>query len=232
MPSRTRHEQDDSSVAVLPGADTRKRVLAAAMEVFAARGFDGATLREITARAGANIAAVNYYFRSKEELIREVLDVYVRPIMDARHAALDACERAAKDRPPALHAVVEAFVLPMVHLSRDPHGGRALIRLLLQSRALPRDTTRSFTRDMFDPVLHRFVKVIGRALPGMSPEVIFWRIDFALGAMMQILTDSDPGSRRLAVLSNGACDTDDDNAIGAQLVAFLVGAFRAPAPQL
>jgi hypothetical protein len=80
-------------------------------------------------------------------------------------------------------------------------------------------------------VLHRFVKVIGRALPGLSQEVIFWRIDFALGAMMQILTDSDPGSRRLAVLSNGACNTDDDNAIGAHLVAFLVGAFRAPSPQ-
>lgn len=225
MASRTKLD-----VAAAPGADTRERVLVAAMEVFAAHGFDGATLREITALARANIAAVNYYFRSKDELIRQVLDVFVKPIMTARLAALDECERAAGDRPPDLEAVIGAFVLPMVYLSRDHHGGRSLIRLLLQTRALPRAATRSFTQETFNPVLHRFVEAIGRVLPEMSREVIFWRIDFALGAMMQILTDCDPGSRRLAILSGEMCDTDDDDAIASQLVAFLVGGFRAPPP--
>jgi len=200
------------------------------MQVFAEHGFDGATLREITALAGANIAAVNYYFRSKDELIRHVLDVYVRPIMASRLEALDECERLAGERGPDLEAVIEALVLPMVYLSRDRRGGRALIRLLLQSRALPRDATRSFTHETFDPVLHRFVDAIGRAVPALSREAIFWRIDFAVGAMMQILTDSDSGSRRLATLSGGLCDTDDNAAIAAQLVAFIAGGFQAPSP--
>lgn len=197
------------------------------MHVFAERGFDGATLREITARAGANIAAVNYYFRSKDELIRHVLDVFIRPIMKSRMEALDSCERAAGDRPPDLYSVVEALVQPMVYLSRDGHGGRALIRLLLQTRALPRDATRSFTYETFDPILHRFADAIGRAVSGLSRQDIYWRIDFAVGAMMQILTDSDSGSRRLANLSGGLCDTDDNDAIAAQLVTFIVGGFRA-----
>lgn len=222
------HEKQNAAVA--PGADTRERVLVAAMEVFATQGFDGATLREITALAGANIAAVNYYFRSKDELIRQVLDVFIKPIVIARQVALEKCERDAGQSLPDLEAVIEAFALPMVYLSRDHHGGRSLIRLLLQTRALPRAATRSFTQETFNPVLHRFVDVLARILPEMSREVIFWRLDFALGAMMQILTDSDPGSRRLAILSNEICDTDNDDAIAAQLVAFLVGGFRAAPP--
>lgn len=52
---------------------TRERVLEAAGELFAARGFDGVNVREITAKAGASPAAVNYHFRSKEELYIEAV---------------------------------------------------------------------------------------------------------------------------------------------------------------
>lgn len=210
------------------GGDTRGRVLAAALEVFAERGFDGATLRDITETAGANIAAVNYYFRSKEELIRQVLEVYVRPIMAARLAALDECERGAVRGAPRLETVVEALVRPMVNLSRDRRGGRALVRLLLQTRALPRETTHSFIHAAFDPAVQRFVTAFARALPALSRETVFWRYDFALGAIMQVLTDSDPASRRLAELSGGLCDTNDDDAIVAHLVAFITAGLRAP----
>ena len=51
--------------------DTRQRLLESAVEVFAEKGFRDATVHEICERAGANIAAVNYYFRSKENLYAE-----------------------------------------------------------------------------------------------------------------------------------------------------------------
>jgi AcrR family transcriptional regulator len=53
---------------------TRERLLETAGEVFAEYGLHGATIREITSRAGANVAAVNYYFRDKEELYAAVLE--------------------------------------------------------------------------------------------------------------------------------------------------------------
>src|SRR3981081_2580660 len=56
--------------------NTRDKILNAAGEVFAERGFEGATVRAITERAGVNIAAINYHFRDKSEL-------YTRVVMDA-----------------------------------------------------------------------------------------------------------------------------------------------------
>lgn len=47
---------------------TRAEILQAALEEFAARGFDGATLRDIAARVGMNHAMIRYYYETKEKL--------------------------------------------------------------------------------------------------------------------------------------------------------------------
>ncbi len=56
------------------GGDTRQRVLEAAGEVFSEKGFEKATVREIVERAGANVNAVNYYFKGKRALFLALLD--------------------------------------------------------------------------------------------------------------------------------------------------------------
>ena len=51
---------------------TKERILGAAEELFAQHGFAGTSLRQVTSRADVNIAAVNYHFGSKENLVNEV----------------------------------------------------------------------------------------------------------------------------------------------------------------
>ena len=53
---------------------SRERILAAALEVFAAKGFEAASISEITAAAGVSRGLVSYYFATKEELAAELLD--------------------------------------------------------------------------------------------------------------------------------------------------------------
>jgi AcrR family transcriptional regulator len=240
MKVMTRRRSAAGTPARAPAADTRSagaadddpraRILAAAQQVFAASGFEAATLREITDRAGVNIAAVNYYFRSKDALVRQVLERLMTPYVQARLAALDACERATDRGPPALEDVVSALVRPMVRLSLDAAGGRSLIRLIQQVRARPSMETTNFFIERVDPVVHRFIAAFARALPHLDRAVLFWRYNFALGAVMQVLTDSDPAFERLKRLSGGLCDTGDDAAVIAQLEAVIMAGFRAPAP--
>jgi AcrR family transcriptional regulator len=218
-----------ATVAPEADEDPRERIVEAALHIFAAEGFETATLRAITERAGVNIAAVNYYFRSKDELLRHVLDRLIAPYIRARLDALEAVEVAAEPGAPALEAIVEALVRPMVELSRDAEGGRSLIRLILQVRALPRDETTQVFVERVDPVVHRFIAAFGRALPDLPKAEIFWRYNFALGSVMQVLTDSDPTAMRLKRLSAGLCDTDDQEGVIARLIRMLAAGFRAPA---
>lgn len=208
-------------------SETRRRILVAAEKVFAEHGFDIATLRDITDTAGVNLAAVNYYFASKDALIQEVLDRRMMPYSRARLLALETCQKAVGDRAPTVPEIAEALVRPMVKLSRDLKGsGRSLIRLLLQVRARPTEDTLRIFIDRVDPTVHRFVEAFGAAAPHLSHEELYWRYNFSVGAVMQVLTDADPVTNRLNRLSSGRCDTNDDEALIRQLVAYISAGFQ------
>jgi TetR/AcrR family transcriptional regulator, regulator of cefoperazone and chloramphenicol sensitivity len=71
------------------GPVTRDRLIEAAGEVFAEKGLHGALIRDITRRAGANIASVNYYFRDKFELYALVLRQVHESLFVALNQPLD-----------------------------------------------------------------------------------------------------------------------------------------------
>lgn len=209
--------------------DPRERILLAAQDVFLEQGFELATVREITLRAGVNVAAINYYFGSKDELLAATLDRIMEPYTEARVKALSAAEAAAAPEPAAFDAIIEALVRPMVELSRDQDGARPLTRLIQQIRARPSEGTQRFFVSRVDPAVFQFINALQRALPHLARADIFWRYNFAIGAVMQVLIDSDPATHRLKRLSGNLCDTGDDEQIIAQVVAFVSGGFRAPA---
>ncbi len=81
------------------GGETKQRILAAALNVFAEQGYNAATLREITSAAGVNIAAVNYHFGSKQALMRAVFGRLARPVNELRLKLLDEYEEQAGGKP-------------------------------------------------------------------------------------------------------------------------------------
>ena len=80
------------STPTLTDQETRQRLLDAATQLFAERGFNQVTVRDICAAAGANLAAVNYYFRDKWGLYQQVLGIVIEEAKrnnEAAHAALE-----------------------------------------------------------------------------------------------------------------------------------------------
>lgn len=229
MEPSVRSRPSDQRASQPRDEDPRERILLAAEDVFLEQGFELATVREITLRAGVNVAAINYYFGSKDELLAAVLDRIMQPYTEARVKALLAAEAAAAPKPAAFDTIIEALVRPMVKLSRDEDGARPLTRLIQQIRARPSEGTQRFFVSRVDPAVLQFINALQRALPHLSRADIFWRYNFAIGAVMQVLIDSDPATHRLKQLSGNLCDTGDDEQIIAQVVAFVSGGFRAPA---
>ena len=211
------------------GGETKQRLLASAINVCAEQGYNAATLREITSAAGVNIAAVNYHFGSKQALMRAVFDRLARPVNELRLKLLDEYEERAEGKPLPLEKIFDALFRPLVHLSREREtGGSALVRLIIQVRALPQPFMNSVVSEQFDPVASRITDAMGRSLPHLTREEVFWRYDFALGAMLHVISDADRGLRRLNRLSGGLCDTDDPARIVEELIRFVVPGMRGP----
>src|ERR1700722_17406548 len=95
------------------GAETRRRLLDVAERLFATRGLDAVSLRDITETAGANMAAVPYPFGSKQELITALVERRSGAIGKRRDSLLDELEKSPTLD---LRSVVRAIVLPTAEM--------------------------------------------------------------------------------------------------------------------
>src|SRR5512134_3133369 len=103
--------------------DTKERILDAAEALFMVQGFTATSLRMITTRAGVNLAAVNYHFGSKDELVRAVFTRRLGPLNRERVALLEELEEQAGGRPLVPEQVLEAFLTAGVRVARDARRG-------------------------------------------------------------------------------------------------------------
>ena len=165
---------------------TKDRILGAAEELFAQYGFAGTTLRQVTTRADVNIAAVNYHFGSKENLVNEVF----RRRMDEMSAQrLAQLETALYAHPGELDAVLAAFVEPALAMAQDRHGGGAFIRVIARAYAEKNDSLRKFLSEQYGHVLRDFAKAIAACVPELGKAQLYWRLDFLSGALTYAMAD-------------------------------------------
>lgn len=143
---------------------TKQRLIAAGEELFASRGIEGVSLREINALAGMrNATALQYHFVDRYGLVRAVLAKHLPPVDAARHELLDAYEEAGH---PDLRALAGALVRPSAAKLRDPEGGRAFLRIHAEVLNWP-DATFQRARVRRDSVT-RWRSLVGPLLPEVA----------------------------------------------------------------
>lgn len=170
----------------LPHFSTKDRILYAAEELFAQQGFASTSLRQVTSRADVNIAAVNYHFGSKENLVNEV---FRRRMDDMSRERLAALQRAVEAHPGELEPILAAFVEPALAMAQDRHGGGAFIRVIARAYAESNDSLRKFLSDQYGHVPREFAKALGACVSGLGKEDLYWRLDFLSGALTYAMTD-------------------------------------------
>ncbi|PXV60409.1 transcriptional regulator, TetR family [Dyella jiangningensis] len=163
---------------------TKERILGAAEELFARHGFEGASLRQLTAAAGVNLAAVNYHFGSKDRLIEEVFRRRLDQLNGRRMAAL---QKIAGEPDTTIENVLAAFIVPALELSHDGNGS-LFMRVLARAFAEHDDTLRKFLSDNYGHVMRQFTAEFARLLPHLSKEELYWRVDLVTGALTHAMS--------------------------------------------
>ena len=207
--------------------DTRDRILRAASDLFAATGFKGTTLREITERAGANLAAVNYYFRSKDDLIISTIEEAVRPLVAARMKALQECLQLASPHSPTIEQMATALVSPLLTFSKGENRNRLL--LLMQIRSEPEGQHNAVVVKHFNPLHELFVNSLIAVLPHISKSEIAFRYDCARGATLQSLVELAPARTLVTMSRHERSKLETDKGRQTALVKFVSAGFQASA---
>jgi AcrR family transcriptional regulator len=204
----------------VPLFSTKQRILGAAEELFARHGFAGASLRQVTAAAQVNLAAVNYHFGSKENLINEVF----RRRLDGLNASRLEALAAARGKPGyALEDTLDAFIRPALALTGTDHGGAAFVRVLARAFAEHNERLRKFLHDNYSHVLKEFATDVAAFVPHLDKQELYWRLDIVSGALTYAMAD-------FGVIKRRAGSESQHRDLAAQhLVRFAAAGLRAEA---
>jgi AcrR family transcriptional regulator len=192
------------------GQRTRDGLQTAALELLAQRGQEGVTLREITDRAGANVAAVSYHFGSLKALCDSAIEHALERYLDAQIVALDSLGSTS-----TLREVAAAFARPMVRALAA--GGQDLAVMRTVAR-VGIDPPQGWERlaGKFDQSRREALRVLTANLPGVDEQELIFRTRCAAG-LLNWLALAPIGSELAAMSAEQ---------IERQLVPVVAGAFR------
>jgi AcrR family transcriptional regulator len=206
--------------------DTKTRILDAAEALLVEHGAERMSLRQITARADVNLAAVNYHFGGRQALIHAVVARHLDPLHAHRLQALDECER--QGGAPDCAQVLAALFAPALHRSRAHPG---FLRFLGRIYTDGDPDIASFLHDRYEAVNARFSAAFAAALPLLPPEELKLRLQFVLKAVAGVIAGIDLPNLLIEIgqqRPRGSALSDAD--LLARLTAMMTGALTAPVP--
>ena len=197
-------------------------ILDAAEDLFSKRGFDGVTMREVAELANVDAALAHYYFATKQGLFDAVLERRADLVFSERMEAFDIYEALSGDKV-TVEGAVAAFVIPLLERARKGDDGwKNYFRLI----ALVNNDASHVAQSImtyFDPLVHRLIAVVKRALPEAREEELFWSFHFLTGSLTLALSRTG----RLDRVSGGRCRSDDLASIEPRMVEYCAAGFRS-----
>jgi len=204
--------------------ETRELLLRAAERLYARRGIDGASLREINREAKQkNSSAIHYYFGSRDAVIDGIFEMRAIYINRRRREALDQLNQDPEGI--TVRKIIYGVLMPQVELLSEERGTYSYNRFLAQAALSGQEEVRQMWRNHFSGILSEFSLLIARCLPDMPAHQLRQRLaihtDFTiygLAGLERLVEARADNSAHLSI------EKDVD-----PLVDMLVGAMQAPA---
>jgi AcrR family transcriptional regulator len=198
--------------------DRRSDILKSAEKLFAERGFNGVSVRDIADDARVPLALVGYYFGKKAELFATIFEQR-RDYFERRVALIESVDTADHDGD-LVEQVVRAWAEPALMVGLE-EGGEAFATLVARGLWDAGIENRRAIERHFDQVAHAFLKAMAKALPNCEPGRLIWGYQYAVGSLLTHMVSS-----RVEDLSSGAERTGDTQRRD-ELIRFLASGFRA-----
>jgi TetR/AcrR family transcriptional regulator len=178
-----------------PSADpTRERILAAALDLFSERSFEGATTREIAARAGVTQPLLNYHFRSKDALWRAAVDTLFDTLSEALSTRAEGLRGV--DELTATRLIVREFIF---FSARHPQLHRIITQECKVDGPRMDWLVERHIRPLYDSTVERFAQLVERGeLPDIPAPHLYYIVTgagptmFVLGPECRRLSGLDP----------------------------------------
>lgn len=158
--------------------NTKTKILDAAEGYFSTIGFAETSMRQITSKADVNLAAINYHFGSKKDLIKSVLDRYLSQFIPDLIAQLNSSTRDQHN----VKALFNCFKQPLLNLeSINSKGTTRFLQLLGRGYIDFQGHLRTFITEKYQSELQQIQQAFHLVMPELPPGEIFWRLHFSLG---------------------------------------------------
>ena len=210
---------------VANASSTKGRLLEATEALFIEHGYEAMSLRQITTRAGTNLAAVNYHFGSKEALMQELLHERLDQLNQERLRLLAACEKQYGREGMDASAVLSALFVPALRMSRSSADGSSFVRLLGRVYSDPSPFIRDYLREHYQPIFGRFFEAFAQALPHLSRNELGMRLHLCLKALSGVLAGENM-DELITALCMG--ETVTDSLMLARLITFISPTLTEP----
>ena len=152
--------------------DTRRKLLHAAGEIFADRGFHKATVRDITDRAGVNVAAINYHFRDKAELYRAVFN----ECQCSSHSVGEPVPPADASPEERLRIYIDNFLHRLLNPKRPKWHGLLMAREMIE----PTDALDMLVESSIRPRSQELLQIITELTQGRLSDDRVWMLSFSV----------------------------------------------------
>ncbi|HCI82282.1 MAG TPA: hypothetical protein DHW02_21620 [Ktedonobacter sp.] len=206
-------------------SDPKDRILEVAERLFAEKGLEAVSLRAVTAEAGVNIAAVNYYFGSKAALLQAMTQRFFLSVNREQLRRLEELE--TKTSTPSVQDLLVAYAFPIFDVFDSPRGREWVQALMMiRSAAFSGAVSSVMEGEGGTEVTSRYYEALRRTLPHLSPDELWWRFERTHGLLM-----ANQGRRTVNTSqdeSKGKTRRDER----AWLISFLVGALQASATEI
>lgn len=201
---------------------TRERILDAAEELFAHKGYEGVSVRQIMSKAEADVSLAYYHFKSKRDLFDEIMLRRVEILNDIRLKALEAVEKRHPDDAPSVEEIIDAFTHPLLDLLAKEHEEWKYYFQLIAQINNSADFGGELMTRYFDPLVKRFIGALRKALPDCTDADLYWSYHFLSGALT--LTFAETG--RIDNLSGGTVKSSDMASVVERMPIFLAAGFE------